>query len=236
MNKIKILCTICARKGSKGLKNKNLLKLLNKPLILHTIEQARMIKNFNKIVVSSDSEKIIKISRNKVDHCILRPKKLSNDYSSKIDAIQHALLMSENKFNQIFDIVVDLDVTSPLRSAKDISKAIKIFLKKKPGNLVSGTEAKKNPYFNQVMFKNKKLSVVNKSKKIIVRRQDAPKIYDLNASIYIWSRTNLLSSKRLINKKTIFYKMPSVSSIDIDNKLDFMMVNYILKKNYKYDL
>ena len=77
MKKIKILCTICARKGSKGLKNKNLLKLLDKPLIMHTIEQARMIKYFNKIIVSSDSKKIIEISKNKVDHCILRPKKLS---------------------------------------------------------------------------------------------------------------------------------------------------------------
>jgi CMP-N,N'-diacetyllegionaminic acid synthase len=230
MKKIKILCTICARKGSKGLKNKNLLKLLDKPLIMHTIEQARMIKYFSKIIVSSDSKKIIEISKNKVDHCILRPKKLSNDQSSKVDAIQHALLMSENKFDQSFDLIVDLDVTSPLRSTNDISKAIKMFLKKKPGNLVSGTEAKKNPYFNQVMFRNNKLSVVNKPKKKIVRRQDAPKIFDLNASIYIWSRKNLLSSKRLINEKTIFYKMPSISSIDIDNKLDFMMVSYILKK------
>jgi len=189
-----------------------------------------MIKYFNKIIVSSDSKKIIEISKNKVDHCILRPKKLSNDQSSKVDAIQHALLMSENKFNQSFDLIVDLDVTSPLRSTNDISKAIKMFLKKKPGNLVSGTEAKKNPYFNQVMFRNNKLSVVKKPKKRIVRRQDAPKIFDLNASIYIWSRKNLLSSKRLINEKTIFYKMPSISSIDIDNKLDFMMVSYILKK------
>ena len=122
MKKIKILCTICARKGSKGLKNKNLLKLLDKPLIMHTIEQARMIKYFNKIIVSSDSKKIIEISKNKVDHCILRPKKLSNDQSSKVDAIQHALLMSENKFNQSFDLIVDLDVTSPLRSTNDISK------------------------------------------------------------------------------------------------------------------
>ena len=72
--------------------------------------------------------------------------------------------------------------------------------------------------------------LLKNQKKRIVRRQDAPKIFDLNASIYIWSRKNLLSSKRLINEKTIFYKMPSISSIDIDNKLDFMMVSYILKK------
>ena len=95
---------------------------------------------------------------------------------------------------------------------------------------MSGTDEKKNPYFNQVLFRNNKLSVVKKPKKRMVRRQDAPKIFDLNASIYIWSRKNLLSSKRLINEKTIFYKMPSISSIDIDNKLDFMMVSYILKK------
>ena len=67
--------------------------------------------------------------------------------------------------------------------------------------------------------------------KRIIRRQDTPRIYDLNASIYIWNRKNLLSSKKLINKKTIFFKMPYSRSIDIDDKLDFIMVKHILKNN-----
>ena len=231
MIKKKILCTICARKGSKGLRNKNLLKLLGKPLIHHTLDQAKRVKFFTKIVVSSNSNKILDISKRKVDYQIKRPELLSNDYSSKVDAIKHALLMSEKKFKIVFDTVVDLDITSPLRSVSDIHKAFEVFFKKKPGNLVSGHEARRNPYFNQVMLKKGYLDLVCKSKKKIVRRQDAPKIYDLNASIYIWNRKNLLLSKKLINKKTIFFQMPYSRSIDIDDKLDLIMVKHILKNN-----
>jgi len=229
MIKKNILCTICARKGSKGLKNKNFLNLLGKPIILHTVDQAKKIKSFTKIVISSDSSKILNASKKKVNYLIKRPQNISNDHSSKVDAIKHALLMSEKKFKITFDTIIDLDVTSPLRSIGDINKAIDIFFKKRPGNLVSGHEARRNPYFNQVMYKKGYLDLVCKSKKKIVRRQDAPKIYDLNASIYIWNRKNLLSSKKLINKKTIFFKMPYSRSIDIDDKLDFIMVKHILK-------
>ena len=81
------------------------------------------------------------------------------------------------------------------------------------------------------MHKKGYLDLVCKSKKRIIRRQDTPRIYDLNASIYIWSRKNLLSSKKLINKKTIFFQMPYSRSIDIDDKLDFIMVKHILKNN-----
>ena len=185
MIKGNILCTICARKGSKGLKGKNYLTLLGKPLIKHTIEQANKSKLFTKIVVSSDSKKIINISKKETDYAISRSKKLSNDHSSKVDAIKDALLRAEKHFKLRFDIVVDLDVTSPLRSKNDIKNALDLFIKKKPGNLVSGYKARRNPYFNQVMYKNSYLDVVCNSKKKIVRRQSAPQIYDLNASIYI---------------------------------------------------
>ena len=232
--KKKILCTICARGGSKGLKNKNIKKLEGKKLIHHTIDIARKIKFFNHIVVSSDSPQILKTSRKKVDFCIKRPKKYSSEYSSKLDAIKHALLSSEKKYSLKFDIIVDLDVTSPLRSINDINKAMSIFLKNNASNLVSGNISRKNPYFNQVMYQNGKLKLVCKFKKKIVRRQDAPKVYDLNASIYIWNRRNILNSSKLISNKTIFFEMPYYRSIDIDDNLDFEIVKQ-LKKIKKYD-
>ena len=165
MIKKNILCTICARKGSKGLKNKNLLKLLGKPLIYHTVDQAKKIKSITKIVISSNSNKILEISKKKTDYQIKRPENISNDYSSKVDAIKHALIMSEKKFKVIFDIIIDLDVTSPLRSTSDINKALDFFFKKNSGNLVSGYEARRNPYFNQVMVKKGYVGLVCKSKK-----------------------------------------------------------------------
>ena len=90
---MKILCTICARGGSKGVKNKNIKKFLGKPLICHTISQAKKVKKFSKIVCSSDSKKILDIAKkNKVDYLILRPKFLSNDRVSKVKAIRHCLI------------------------------------------------------------------------------------------------------------------------------------------------
>ncbi len=229
---MKILCTICARKGSKGLKNKNLLKINNKTLIQHTYEIAKKTKLFDKIIITTDYKNIL-TKYKFFDLSIKRPKKFANDKSSKIDAIKHALIVSENKFNCKFDYVVDLDVTAPLRLKIDIIKAFnKIHKNKFATNLVSGCNSKKNPFFNQVEFSNNILKLVKSSKKKIIRRQDTPRVYDLNASIYIWRRKYLLDKVRLINKKTIFFEMPYSRSIDIDSFLDLEINNFIKRKKY----
>ena len=232
MKKIKILCTICARKGSKGLKNKNLLKLLDKPLIMHTIEQARMIKYFNKIIVSSDSKKIIEISKNKVDHCILRPKKLSNDQSSKVDAIQHALLMSENKFNQSFDLIVDLDVTSPLRSTTDITNCIKM-LDKSNDIVITASETERNPWFNMVkMNKKNYVEILNKeTDKIIDTRHKAPKVYDMTTVCYVSRPDYILNNKSIFSGKVSALIIPKERSIDIDTIFDLKVARLLYSKN-----
>ena len=80
------------------------------------------------------------------------------------------------------------------------------------------------------MYKKNNLKIVCEPKRKINRRQDAPVIFDLNASIYIWKRHNLINSKKLINKQTIFFKMPYERSVDIDDKLDFLIVEHILNK------
>ena len=165
-----------------------------------------------------------------IDYIIKRPKKFSTDNCSKIKAIKHALLETEKKFKTKFDIIVDLDITSPLRMVEDIKKALKKILNSKSLNLVSGTKSKKNPYFNQVIFKKNRLAIPCGNKKNICSRQKAPEVFDLNASIYIWKRTALINSLNLINSKTLLYKMPDCRSIDIDNKFDFKLVNFILKK------
>tara|TARA_Y100001958_G_C21107185_1_gene455296 strand:+ start:65 stop:781 length:717 start_codon:yes stop_codon:yes gene_type:complete len=229
-NKIRVLCTICARKGSKGLKNKNVRKLNSIPLITHTILQAKRSKLFNKIVISSDSRKIFKISRKQVDLFINRPESLSGDKVSKIDVIKHALINSEKKLNTKFDIIIDLDATSPLRKISDIRKSLKKFLNSNSSNLISVTKARKNPYFNQIMFKKNKPTLPCALKKKIINRQSAPKVYDLNASIYIWKRKALLTQKKLINQKTSTFIMPNSRSIDIDGLLEFKIVEHILKK------
>ena len=122
------LCTICARKGSKGVKNKNLKKINGLTLLEITIKQAIDSKLFNKIIVSTDSKKIESISkRYKIDLVIRRSKILANDSASKIDVIKDALIKSENHFGFKFDNIIDLDLTTPLRRVIHIKEAFNIF-------------------------------------------------------------------------------------------------------------
>ena len=228
----KILCVICARGGSKRLKNKNLKKLFGKPLIYHTISQALKSKIFNNIVFSSDSSELRKISKKSgAVAWFIRPKKLSNDGAAKMPVIRHALIETEKKYNIKFDYIFDLDVTSPLRKISDIKKAFTLFLKSNQDMLISGNKSRKNPYFNMVeKKKDNSLKLVVKPKKYFVRTQDAPIVYELNASIYIWKRRACILQKGPFCKKTYFYEMPYSRSIDIDSLSDFKMVEFFGKK------
>tara|TARA_B100002052_G_scaffold234004_1_gene217143 strand:+ start:103 stop:789 length:687 start_codon:yes stop_codon:yes gene_type:complete len=226
-----ILCTICARKGSKGIKGKNLLKIKNKSLIFYTIDQAQKIKSINDIVISTDlklSPKELKKRRLKV--FFKREKKLSNDKVGKVPVIRDALKRAEKYYNKQYEIIIDLDVTSPLRSLNDIKNAISKFINSKSNNLITLCESRKNPYFNMVEIIKKVPNLVINSRKTIRRRQDAPKIYDMNASIYLWKRKFLMKSDNLFSKKTMYYLMPVNRSIDIDNINDFKLVKFYLKK------
>jgi CMP-N-acetylneuraminic acid synthetase len=145
--------------------------------------------------------------------------------------IKHAVLEAEKKFQIKFDYIFDLDVTSPLRKVSDIKKSFRLFLKSKQDMLISGNKARKNPYFNMVEFKKKNLlKIVKESNKYYVRHQDAPKVYELNASIYIWKRKALFGQLGPFCKKTFFYEMPYNKSIDIDNLSDFKMVEFFGNK------
>jgi len=231
MKKINILCTICARGGSQGVLNKNLIKINNLPLIAHTIRQAKFSKLFNNIIVSSDSDKIINISKKYGAEIIFkRPKKLSTNKSPKIPVIIHALKNAEDYYKQRYDIVIDLDPTSPLRNIADIKKALNIFLRKNSNNLISVCNSRRNPYFNMVEIINNKIKVVKKNNQsAIIRRQDSPIVYDMNASIYIWNRKYLLNNSQLINNKTSIYLMPEERSLDIDSNFDYILTKYILE-------
>ena len=222
------------RAGSKGVVNKNLKLINNKPLLYYTINQAKKSKIFTKIVVSTDSNKIAKISKKYgAEVFFKRPKKMSSSTSPKIPVVRHALIKSEKEFDLKFDYIFDLDVTSPLRTVNDLQKSFKKFKKNNLDNLISATKSNKSPYFNQIEFKKSKYDIVKRIKNFPKRRQDSPKVYDMNASIYIWKRNKLLSSDNLFTNKTSLYLMPPERSCDIDTLLDFEFVNYMILKNEK---
>ena len=223
-----IICTICARSNSQGLKNKNFLKIKRKSLIRHTIDQAVKSNLFDIIAVSVDKKKI-DIGKNiKKIMYINRPKNLAGNNSKKIDAIRHAVKICENKKKIQFKYVCDLDVSSPLRNYEDIKNSLNKFKREKSLNLITATESKKNPYFNQIEIVNKKVKLVKKKHRIH-NRQKAPTTYDMNASIYLWKRDFLFKSYNLFNKKTSVYFMPQDRSVDIDSNFDFKFVKFLLE-------
>lgn len=229
---MKRICTICARGGSQGVKNKNILSLCGKPLIAHSILQAKKSGLFDFIVVSSDSKKIRDVAMKWGAHYVIdRPAALATSVAAKLPAIQHAALASEKKFATQFDIVVDLDATAPLRIVADIQNACILFEKNAiASNLITGCSARKSPYFNLVEKNNLGfVCLAKKNDKTIVRRQDAPICYDMNASIYIWKRNALFESQTVITNGTILYEMPEERSIDIDTYLDLQMVRFLTK-------
>lgn len=226
------ICTICARGGSKGVKNKNIRKLAGKPLIAYSLEQALESQLFDIVAVSSDSPEILAIAEKYgADFSIERPDALATDTSAKIPAIRHCVEEAENRVQHRFDVVVDLDATSPLRSTQDIRDCMALLDRKDCPNVITGTPARRSPYFNLVEVDEN--GVVRLSKELsasVVRRQDAPPCYDMNASIYVWKRDALFDAPNLFNEKTELFVMPEERSIDIDSELDFKIVEFIMRE------
>jgi N-acylneuraminate cytidylyltransferase/CMP-N,N'-diacetyllegionaminic acid synthase len=227
---MKRLCTICARGGSKGVKGKNIRQLLGKPLIAYSIEQAKSSGLFEAIAVSSDSDVILEIAKEwGADYLIKRPDELATDQAAKLPVIRHCAGEVERQKGYCFDVIVDLDATSPLRSVEDIHNAVDLLEKSGSGNVITAMPSRRSPYFNLVELNAN--GVVELSKPLmttIVRRQDAPKCYDMNASIYVWKHQVLFTSEKIFNPDTKLYVMPEERSIDIDSELDFQFVEYLL--------
>lgn len=227
------ICTICARGGSKGVPNKNIRSLLGKPLLAYTIEQAKKSRMFDYIAVSSDSNEILDISKLfGADFQIQRPDELSTDTSAKIPAIRHCVETVEKQVDFLFAEVVDLDATSPLRLPTDIIEVLNLLNKERTSNVITAMSSRRSPYFNLVELNQDGYATLSKSlPKSIYRRQDAPKCFDMNASIYAWHRDILMNEhiNSVFHPTTLLYEMPEERSIDIDSELDWKIVELIMK-------
>ncbi|MDB5866719.1 MAG: flagellar modification protein [Betaproteobacteria bacterium] len=230
---MKRLCTICARGGSKGVKGKNIRMLAGRPLIAHSIAQARGSGLFDLIAVSSDSEEILEAAREwGADEMVERPPELASDVAAKLPAIRHCVLDVERRRGAQFGTIVDLDATSPLRTSSDIAAAVALLEDGDAGNVITAMPARRSPYFNLVEVAED--GTVGLSKPLaaaITRRQDAPKCYDMNASIYVWRREVLLARDALFDVGTRLYVMPEERSIDIDSELDFSFVEFLMARD-----
>lgn len=229
---VRKLCTILARGGSKGVPNKNTRILAGLPLIAHTIRQAQDSKIFDAIAVSSDSEEILNVAKEyQVTYLIQRPAELASDTAPKLPAIQHCVVMAEAKQGSPFDIICDLDPTSPFRKIEDIVQCLRLIERPEVSNVITGAPSRKSPYFNLVETDVEGFAKLSKTlPNPIARRQDSPKCYDMNASIYVWRRDTLLGSQSVFQEKTFLYPMAPESSIEIDTEMDFKIAQFFSEK------
>lgn len=225
------IATICARGGSKGVPNKNIRPLFGKPLIVHSIEQARATGLFATLAVSSDSGAILEVSRRAgVEHLVERPDAMASDSAAKLPAIQHCVKTVEERSGRRFDIMVDLDATAPLRLPEDIAGAVALQEAGGCSNVITGCTAHRSPYFNLVEATPAGFVTLCKPGTGIVRRQDSPACYDCNASIYVWPRATFFASGNVLMPETKLYEMPRERSLDIDTELDFALVEFLMPR------
>jgi CMP-N-acetylneuraminic acid synthetase len=228
-----ITCVISARGGSKGVAGKNFRPLLGKPLIAWSIEQALACLDIMRVVVSTDSEAIAEVSRAAGAHVpFMRPDELANDTAGKWAVWQHALAATDAHFaGDPIELFVDLDCTSPLRDVDDISKAIAQFRATDKDAVFTVCEARKNPYFNMLETdESGNLRISKQLPKPIVRRQDAPKVVEHVASIYVLSPDYLRRGTGLLSGRTEGYDIGPAKSLDIDSEFDFELVAYLMRK------
>lgn len=225
------LCTICVRGGSKGVPNKNGRLIAGKPLLAHSIQQAKDTGLFRAIAVSSDSEELLNLAlEHGANLAIRRPDELATDTAPKLPVIRHAMLSAEEMLGVRTDIHVDIDATSPLRIPADIAACVEMTAGEGVTNVITGTPARRSPYFNLVELDPSGAPILSKILPSgVSRRQDAPPAFDMNASIYAWKRDELLNMERLFGPGTRLHVMPEERSIDIDSELDFRIVRMLME-------
>ncbi|TFV80666.1 acylneuraminate cytidylyltransferase family protein [Bradyrhizobium frederickii] len=227
-----LLCTICARGGSKGVVGKNARDLLGKPVLAWSIAQARETGLFDAIAFSSDSDSLLDSAlKAGADIAVKRPDEMATDTAPKLPAIRHCLEQAIAQTGKTPEIFVDLDVTSPLRLASDIAGAVALLRESGARNVITGAPARRSPYFNLVEQRTDGSIGLSKSANPpITRRQDAPRCFDMNASIYVWRVAPFLEQPAVFYPDTRLFEMPEERSIDIDSDLDFALVELLLRQ------
>jgi CMP-N,N'-diacetyllegionaminic acid synthase len=228
MNKQKIIAIIPARSGSKGVKDKNICLLVDKPLMAHTILAAKEADLFNEIFVSTDSLRYADIAKQYgASVPFLRDPLLATDTASSWEVVKNALMQYKN-IGCDFDIAIVLQPTSPLRIADDIRNAFDMYQEKKANAIVSVCEVDHSPLWSNTLPKDN--SLVNFIREDIRNkpRQLLEKYYRINGALYIVNIDYLIEYNDIYHDNCFAYIMPKKRSIDIDDEIDFMLGEIVL--------
>lgn len=236
-----ILITICGRAGSKGIKEKNVREFLGYPLPYFTLSAIDLYKQLDPshqidVVVNTDSQRLIQLSQENPfvkTYIIQREESLGGDLVPKTDVIRNCLEQMEQRLQCKYDMVVDLDLTSPLRKVEDIKNLIDTHIEKKPEITFSVTDSRRNPYFNMVKETPDGYKRVIESN--FVARQQAPIIYDMNASMYAYNPQYFGTGKALLAAHCQAIKMTDTAVLDLDHEGDFELMQVIAEYLFRKD-
>ncbi|MDX9742192.1 MAG: acylneuraminate cytidylyltransferase family protein [Arcobacteraceae bacterium] len=222
----KFIAIIPARAGSKRLKDKNILNLSGKPLLAWSIEAGLKSKYIDKVIVSSEDEKILEIACDYDAQIIKRPYYLASDTATTFDTLKHTLENIES-----YDYIVLLQPTSPLREAKHIDEAIELLQKNNADAIISVCKSDHSPLWSNTLPENKSMKNFLQNEIKNRRSQDLESYYKLNGAIYICNIKKLLEEETLFLQENIFaFIMDKKSSIDIDDIIDFKLAEVLLNE------
>ena len=236
-----VLVTICGRAGSKGFKNKNLKIFDGLPLSHYSLAAAKLFERQNPqlsvdICLNTDSEDLARLVADKYPEVVYLPRgeALGGDTVPKMAVFQDSLARMEQARGEAYDFVMDLDITSPLRTAKDVESAYRLKASRADLDLVfSVTDSRRNPCFNMVRDcgDHVEKGIDNAT---YTARQQAPVFYDVNASIYVFSRDFLAGNTTgiLWDGKIGASLMKDTGVLDIDSEEDFVLMEVIARHLY----
>lgn len=238
---MKILFTICGRAGSKGIRNKNLKDFLDYPLPFYTASAIDLFMKHNPehecdVVLNTDSKDLMDLFQTKSNlsvQIIQRNPELGGDHTPKVQVIENSHSIMKMRLDKTYDMVIDLDITSPLRTLKDMEALVRQKARGDADVVFSVTDSRRNPYFNMVKKTDHGYDRVIQSD--FNARQQAPVLFDMNASMYAYSPEFLSSGKGIFDGKCDIIKMMDTAVLDIDHQIDFELMSVIaqyLFENY----
>jgi CMP-N-acetylneuraminic acid synthetase len=227
---MKILAIVPARSGSKRLPGKNINILNGKPLIQWSIESALGIDEISHVMVSTDCQYTADIAlQSGADVPFLRPKELATDTSSSFAVIKHALDYYKDQ-GEVFDYILLLQPTSPIRNKKHNEQAIALLRANGADAVVSVCKCEHSPLWTNILPEDMSMDCFIRDTIKNSRSQDLPQSYRINGAIYLSKVSRFYEEGTLFLSSNIYaYLMDDKSSVDIDHELDFMVAEMILK-------
>jgi len=227
---MKTVAIIPARSGSKGIINKNITLVGERPLIYWTIEEAKSSGIIDRVIVTTDSPEIADVAmQSGAEVPFLRPAKLAQDDTPGITPILHAIEWLATYDNYYPGMVMMLQPTSPLRQSDDIINAVQLANEHNADAVVSATTTSQHPYWMKTINDSGYMEDYIEQTQPVIRRQDLPPVFALNGAIYLAKRDIILSQKTWYTEKTYAYIMPPERSLDIDTPWDLYLADLILR-------